>query len=152
MTTAELGQLMVLQKLTSLGASNAIVQKEGNRSSITFDAPNGKTYKVTTRAKTSGTWQTSTNYAAQCTLDKNDNEFWVFIDLGREPNTFYVTPLSWIRNDIYTAYMGYLEKHGGHRAQNDESTHHSISVKRIADWKDAWGLMGCSPFTTGNVK
>lgn len=144
MTTAELGQLMVLQKLTSLGASNAIVQKEGNRSSITFDAPNGKTYKVTTRAKTSGTWQTSTNYAAQCTLDKNDNEFWVFIDLGREPNTFYVTPLSWIRNDIYTAYMVYLEKHGGHRAQNDESTHHSISVKRIADWKDAWGLMGLS--------
>lgn len=63
MTTAELGQLMVLQKLTSLGASNAIVQKEGNRSSITFDAPNGKTYKVTTRAKTSGTWQTTTNYA-----------------------------------------------------------------------------------------
>ncbi|MCT4707058.1 hypothetical protein MUA03_14255 [Enterobacteriaceae bacterium H16N7] len=144
MTTAELGQLMVLQKLTSLGASNAIVQKEGNRSSITFDAPNGKTYKVTTRAKTSGTWQTSTNYAAQCTLDKNDNEFWVFIDLGREPNTFYVTPLSWIRNDIYTAYMVYLEKHGGHRAQNDESTHHSISVKCIADWKDAWGLMGLS--------
>ncbi|MRS14799.1 hypothetical protein GJV06_07905 [Enterobacteriaceae bacterium RIT691] len=144
MTTAELGQLMVLQKLTSLGASNAIVQKEGNRSSITFDAPNGKTYKVTTRAKTSGTWQTSTNYAAQCTLDKNDNEFWVFIDLGREPNTFYVTPLSWIRNDIYTAYMVYLEKHGGHRAQNDESTHHSISVKRIAGWKNAWGEMGLS--------
>lgn len=75
MTTAELGQLMVLQKLTSLGASNAIVQKEGNRSSITFDAPNGKTYKVTARAKTSGTRQTSTNYAAQCTLDKMTMSF-----------------------------------------------------------------------------
>lgn len=144
MTTAELGQLMVLQKLTSLGASNAIVQKEGNRSSITFDAPNGKTYKVTTRAKTSGTWQTSTNYAAQCTLDKNDNKFWVFIDLGREPNTFYITPLSWIRNDIYQAHSDYLDKNNGHRAQNDNSTHHSIAVKRIADWKDAWGLMGLS--------
>lgn len=133
MTTAELGQLRVLQKLTSLGVSNAIVQKEGNRSSITFEAPNGKTYKVTTRAKTSGTWQTSTNYAAQCTLDKNDYEFWVFIDLGREPNTFYITPLSWIRNDIHQAHLDYLEKHGGHRAQNDESTHHAISVKRIAE-------------------
>lgn len=144
MTTAELGQLMVLQKLTSLGASNAIVQKEGNRSSITFDAPNGKTYKVTTRAKTSGTWQTSTNYAAQCALDKKDNAFWVFVDLGREPNTFYITPLSWIRNDIYEAHLAYLDKHGGHRAQNDESTHHSISVKRIAGWKNAWGEMGLS--------
>ncbi|QLU67703.1 hypothetical protein [Citrobacter sp. wls718] len=144
MTTAELGQLMVLQKLTSLGASNAIVQKEGNRSSITFDAPNGKTYKVTTRAKTSGTWQTSTNYAAQCALDKKDNAFWVFVDLGREPNIFYITPLSWIRNDIYEAHLAYLDKHGGHRAQNDESTHHSISVKRIAGWKNAWGEMGLS--------
>ncbi|QLK62016.1 hypothetical protein GE278_15055 [Enterobacteriaceae bacterium Kacie_13] len=144
MTTAELGQLRVLQKLTSFGARNAIVQKKGNRSFITFDAPSGKTYKVTTRAKTSGTWQTSTNYAAHCTLDKNDNEFWVFIDLGRKPNSFYITPLSWIRNDIYEAYRDYLEKHGGHRAQNDESTHHAISVKRITDWKDAWGMMGLS--------
>jgi hypothetical protein len=143
-TTAELGQLSVLRKLTSLGAINVVAQKEGNRPFITFDAPNGKTYKVSTRAKTSGTWQTSTNYAAQCTLDKNDNEYWVFIDLGREPNVFYVTPLSWIRNDINEAHLGYLAKHGGHRAQNDESTHHSISDKRIADWKEAWGEMGFS--------
>jgi hypothetical protein len=34
MNTAELGQLMVLHKLTSLGARNAIVQKEGNKSFI----------------------------------------------------------------------------------------------------------------------
>lgn len=142
MTTAELGQSKTLQKLISLGARNAVIQKEGNKTFITFDAPNGKTYKVTTRTKTSGTWQTSTNYAAPCTFNKNDSEFWVFIDLGREPPVFYITPLSWIRNDIYQAYLDYLEKHGGHRAQNDESTHHAISVKRIADWKDGWAQMG----------
>ncbi|MFS7306807.1 hypothetical protein [Rahnella inusitata] len=72
------------------------------------------------------------------------NELWVLIDLSREPNSFYITPLSWIRNDIYEAYMDYLQKHGGHRPQNDESTHHAISVKRITDWKDAWGMMGLS--------
>ena len=144
MNTAELGQLAVLHKLTSLGARNIVVQKEGNKSFILFEAPNGKTCKVTTRSKKAGTWQTTTNYAAQCTLDKKDNAFWVFVDLGREPNTFYITPLSWIRNDIYEAHLAYLDKHGGHRAQNDESTHHSISVKRIAGWKNAWGDMGLS--------
>ncbi|MEG9636661.1 hypothetical protein, partial [Enterobacter asburiae] len=123
---------------------NVAVQKEGNKSFILFEAPNGKTCKVTTRSKKAGTWQTTTNYAAQCTLDKKDNAFWVFVDLGREPNTFYITPLSWIRNDIYEAHVEYLDKHGGHRAHNDESTHHSISVKRIAGWKNAWGEMGLS--------
>ncbi|WP_347290909.1 hypothetical protein [Kluyvera georgiana] len=142
MHTAELGQIAVLHKLTSLGARNIVVQKEGNRSFIIFDAPNGKTYKVTTRSKKTGTWQTSTRYAARWALDKNDNMFWVFVDLGREPNIFYVTPLSWIRNDIYEAHLAYLDKHGGHRAQNEESTHHSIAVERIAVWKDAWGEMG----------
>ncbi|MEY8711468.1 hypothetical protein [Mangrovibacter phragmitis] len=142
MTTAILGQLAVAQKLKSLGACNIVAQKEGNKTFVTFIAPNGKTYKVATRAKTSGTWQTTTDYGAPCALDKNDNEFWVFIDLGREPNTFYITPLSWIRNDIYEAHQVYLEKHGGHRAQNDESTHHAISVKRIAGWEDNWEQMG----------
>ncbi|WP_145489945.1 hypothetical protein [Yersinia rohdei] len=143
MTTAELGQLKVLEKLMSLGARNTAVQREGNNKSfIKFDAPNGKTYKVTTRAKTSGTWQTSTNYGAPCALDKNDNEFWVFIDLEREPNVFYIAPLSWIRNDIYEAHQVYLEKHDGHRAQNDGSTHHAISVKRIVGWESKWAQMG----------
>jgi hypothetical protein len=142
MVTAQSGQVKVFEKLQSLGARNAAIHKEGNKSFITFESLHGKTYKVTTRAKTSGTWQTSLNYAAQGALDKNDNQFWVFIDLGQEPQAFYVTPLSWIRNDIYEAHQHYLEKHNGHRPENDESAHHSIAVKRIAEWKDAWGQMG----------
>lgn len=142
MTTAALGQLAVLQKLTSLGASNIVAQKEGNKPFITFIAPNGKTYKVMTRAKTALTWQTSTRYGIERAVDKNGSEFWVFIDLGREPNAFYITPLSWIRNDIHQAHLDYLGKHGGHRAQNDESTHHAISVNRIAGWEENWEQMG----------
>lgn len=62
MNTAALGQLAVVQKLKSLGACNVVVQKEGNKPFITFIAPNGKTHKVMTRAKTAGTLQTSTRY------------------------------------------------------------------------------------------
>ncbi|WP_226572207.1 hypothetical protein [Mangrovibacter yixingensis] len=112
------------------------------RNWITLLTPNGKTYKVTTRAKKAGTWQTSTRYGIESAVDKNGSEFWVFIDLGREPNAFYITPLSWIRNDIHQAHLEYLVKHGGHRAQNDESTHHAIPVKRIAGWEDNWEQMG----------
>jgi hypothetical protein len=44
MNTAELGQLAVLHKLTSLGARN-VVQKEGNKSFILFEAPTVKRAK-----------------------------------------------------------------------------------------------------------
>lgn len=142
MKTAESGQVKVFQKLVSLGAKNVQNHKEGNRSFITFDAPDGRHCKVTTRAKTAGTWQTSTNYAASCPLNENDNEFWVFIDLGREPSAFYVAPISWVKNDIFNAHQDYLRKHDGHRALNDQSTHHAIPVKRITAWKDAWAKMG----------
>ncbi|MDI9764707.1 hypothetical protein [Morganella morganii] len=107
MTTAESGQLKVLQKLMSLGAINVSVCKEGRRTFIKFDSPTGKKYKVTTRAKMSGTWQTSINYANKCVPDKNDDEFWIFIDIRKEPATFYITPLSWIQNNIYEAHSGY---------------------------------------------
>ncbi|NIF57016.1 hypothetical protein F3J27_06035 [Enterobacter sp. Ap-916] len=142
MNTATIGLLNVLEKITNLGARNSIISKQGNRTFIEFISPNGNVYKVTTRAKTSGTWQTSINYGSICTIDKSDNEFWVFIDLEREPNSFYVTPLFWIRNDIYKAHALFMEKHGGRRPLNDESTHHAISKKRIADWMDRWELLG----------
>ena len=142
MNTAEIGQSNILKKLNSLGARNTAIHKEGNRSFITFSGPNGKCCKVTTRSKTAGTWQTTTNYAASCTFNKNDNEFWVFVDIGREPNLFYIVPLSWIRNDIHEAHSEYLRKHDGYRVVNDNSTHHSIPVKRISAWKDAWAQMG----------
>lgn len=56
MNTAELGQLAVLQKLTSLGARNIVVQKEGNKSFIIFESPNCKTCKVTTRITNDRIW------------------------------------------------------------------------------------------------
>lgn len=57
MTIAELGQLKVFEKLIILGARNTAIKKEGEKSFITFDVLNGKTYKVIIRAKMSGTWQ-----------------------------------------------------------------------------------------------
>lgn len=45
MTTAALGQLAVVQKLKSLGASNVVVQKEGNKPFITFIARMAKRTK-----------------------------------------------------------------------------------------------------------
>lgn len=142
MNTAKIGISKVFEKINNLGARNAIIKEQGNKSFIEFDSPNGNLYKVTTRARASGTWQTSTNYAQSINYSSIDNEFWVFIDLGQEPNVFYVTPLSWIRNDIDKAHSLFMKKHGGRRPLNDKSTHHAISKERIVDWLDRWELLG----------
>jgi hypothetical protein len=51
--------------------------------------------------------------------------FWVFVDFGGEPR-YWIVPEWWIRSDIHEAHQQYLQKHGGHRAENDDSNHHSI--------------------------
>lgn len=142
MSTVAIGQAKTIEKLRSLGATDIVADKVGNKPFITFTAPNGKKVKISTRSKSSGTWQTSTRYGAHGTVQENESEFWVFVDLGREPVAFYIAPLSWVRNDIHLAHRAYLEKHGGHRAENDESEHHAISVKRIIEWQECWALMG----------
>jgi hypothetical protein len=46
-----------------------------------------------------------------------------------------------MRNDIYTAHQKYLDKRNGHRAKNDDSTHHSIEEKRLEQWQDRWEIL-----------
>lgn len=50
-----------------------------------------------------------------------------------------------MENDIHAAHNKYLKEFGGHRAKNDASTHHAISVSRVAEWKDRWEVLGILP-------
>ncbi|EDW2259383.1 hypothetical protein [Salmonella enterica] len=121
---------------------DVLIKKEGKKEHITFLAPTGKRYKITTRAKKSGTWQTSINYGVVCPDNPNESEFWVFIDLSDETEVFYITPLSWIKNNIHKVHSEYLARNNGHRAINNNSPHHSISEERIERWKGEWSLIG----------
>jgi hypothetical protein len=54
---------------------------------------------------------------------------------------FWNVPDLWMKNDIHTAHETYLAEHGGRRAQNDESDHHSIDEKRLAEWEGRWEVL-----------
>ena len=142
MSTADIGFSKVSDKIKSLGAVNVVEVKSGNKRHITFTALNGKQDEITTRAKKKGTWQTSINYGVSRSENPNETKFWVFVDISKNEPVFYVAPLWWVENDIYCVHAAYLERYNGKRANNDNSTHHSISRKRIDSWVNAWELMG----------
>jgi hypothetical protein len=70
--------------------------------------------------------------------------FWVFVDLGEQdsPPQYWVVPEWWLRNDIYLAHKSYLDRHGGQRARNPNSTHHAIDEKRLTQWRNRWEILG----------
>lgn len=56
---------------------------------------------------------------------------------------FYVMPELRIRRDIYDGHQKYLSRHGGHRpGGNDASEHCRILPDRVAEWQDAWNVLG----------
>ncbi|MFL9783732.1 hypothetical protein BCV35_018405 [Vibrio cyclitrophicus] len=142
MSTAEIGYTKVYQKIKRLSAIDVVKVKDGNKRYIIFTSSNGKRYTVTSRAKKSGTWQTSTNYGVARSENLNETNFWVFVDISLNEPVFYIAPLWWVENDIHLAHSTYLQKHNGQRAQNNNSTHHSISKKRIKKWEEAWNVLG----------
>jgi hypothetical protein len=50
-----------------------------------------------------------------------------------------------MEKDIFTAHKECLAKHGGQRAKNDASTHHSIPLPRVQHWKDRWDVLCILP-------
>jgi len=55
---------------------------------------------------------------------------------------FYIMPEWWIANDIHERHAAYLKRYGGKRKHGGDSTHHSINLDRIAQWKDRWDILG----------
>ena len=142
MATAEIGFQNAKSKIRERGGVNVIEHKEGNKRFITYIGLDGKQYKVFSRAKKAGTWQTSTSYGKQQKPKNNETNFWLFVDIGFDPPKFYPVPFSWISNNIYEVHQAYLEKHGGVRPINKESNHHAVGLKRIKNWEDRWETMG----------
>ena len=79
---------------------------------------------------------------------KNEEiRFWVLVDLSKplgELPDFYVIPEYWIQNDIHKNNMADLANHGGKRPSGSESKHHSITMKRVEQWKGRWDILGAT--------
>jgi hypothetical protein len=107
------------------------------------------THRVSVQVKTKGPnsrgWQTTTRQglsSESANAVSFAGRFWVLVDLRPAYPEFYVMPELWIRNDIYERHREYLAAHGGHRRDNPASEHHLITVARIAEWQDAWDVLG----------
>lgn len=109
------------------------------------DAEHGHTVEIRVKTKTRGTWQTSIDDGRPMKGPQNQDQFWVLVDLGPNEAEFYIAPAWWMENDIYTNHQRYLDEHAGHRAQNDQSKHHAIPVKRLEQWKERWDILGIFP-------
>ena len=103
-----------------------------------------RTVELQVKTKRKGNWHTRTDEAKPTDTPlnlKNVRNFWVFVDLGGTLR-YWIVPDCWIRNDIHEAHQQYLNKHGGHRAQNDASNHHSIDESRLENWQNNWEILG----------
>ena len=106
-----------------------------------------RSVRLRIKAKQKGSWHSNTNEGrpkVEASGDSVESIFWVFVDLSGIPR-YWIVPEQWMRNNIYETHQEYLKKHGGHRAVNDASDHHSIVESRLADWEGRWGILGVFP-------
>ena len=142
--TARAGEHYVAAELNRRGAY--AVTFAGNMPKIDILASNterDRTVSVQVKTRRTGTWHASTDSAKKCEKKKNEDQFWIFVDLEdvEASPVYYIVPDWWMRNDIYVVNKAYLAKHGGKRAKNPDSKHHGIPVKRIEQWKDRWDVL-----------
>lgn len=106
-----------------------------------------RTIHIQVKTKRSGTWHASI-YDGRITKSPpkpmDETVYRIFVDLGElnAPPQYWIVPDWWMRNDIYQAHKEWLDKHGGKRPRNPDSTHHAINEKRLSEWKDKWEILG----------
>lgn len=118
----------------------------GNMPKIDILASNtdeSRTVRIQVKTRRAGTWQCSIEDGCSIKKDREDDNFWIFVDLAKEnqPPEYYIVPDRWIRNDIDNTHKAYLKKRFGRRAVTLESKHHAVDVRRLLEWKNKWNLL-----------
>lgn len=118
----------------------------GNMPEIDVMASNTeRTRTVSIQVKTcrAGDWQPSIDEGKKGGPFHDETRFWIFARLASDnkPPEYFIVPEGWIRNNIFEIHQSYIAKHGGTRPINPKAKHHSISSKRIQEWKDRWDLL-----------
>lgn len=144
------GEYFVVAELNKRGAF--AVPFAGNMPKIDLIACNSdesRTVYIQVKTKRGGnTWHSSIIGSRPTSPIPGESNFWVFVDLGGldEHPRFWIVPDWWIKNDIYTAHQAYIQKHGGQRVSNPESTHHAIEEGRLEEWSGRWDILGIFEF------
>jgi len=140
------GEYFVVAELNKRGAF--AVPFAGNMPGIDILACNkdrSRTVYIQVITKRGGkNWHSSIVGSQPMARKDDEHNFWVFVDLGDVQTSprYWIVPEWWIKNDIYQVHQAYLNKHGGKRPRNPDSTHHSIEESRLEEWKDKWNILG----------
>lgn len=140
------GEHFVVAELNKRGAY--AVAFAGNMPKIDLMACNrdqSRTVHVQVKTRSGGrAWQSSILVGKRMKPPADKTVFWAFVDLGGVDAAprYWIVPDWWIRNDIYKTHKAYLDRHGGKRARNPDSTHHSIDERRLKDWQGRWDILG----------
>jgi hypothetical protein len=96
------------------------------------------------KSRRSGHWQIPTTEGCAPDVHVDEREYWVLVDFSISADTpdCYVMPGKWLRNDIYKKHQDYLMAHGGDRPVTPGSTHHSVTLEDIEQWKNRWEILG----------
>ncbi len=66
----------------------------------------------------------------------------VWIDPGNRANDrFFLLTLLDLQETIAKNYTAYLERHGGRRPRNWESTHCSVTLEQLSQYEENWNLI-----------
>ena len=131
---ARAGEHYVAAELNKRGAY--AVTFAGNMPKIDLlacDSDQSRTIHIQVKTKRSrGSWHSTIVGCGVMIEPADETKFWVFVDLGACNATprYWVVPDWWMLNDIHRDHQEYLSRHGGKRAKNPDSKHHSIQEKR----------------------
>jgi hypothetical protein len=139
------GEYFVVAELNKRGAF--AVPFAGNMPKIDIIACNSdesRTVYIQVKTKRGGkTWHSSIIGSRPMLSKPDEFNFWAFADLGSLDGhpRFWIVPDWWIKNDIYEAHKEYLNRHGGTRPGNPDSTHYAIEEKRLSAWQGSWEIL-----------
>jgi hypothetical protein len=145
---ARAGEHFVVAELNKRGAFAASFT--GNMPKIDLMAckrDQSRTVHIQVKTKSGGrAFQTSITKGDLTSAPQDPLEetvFWVFVDLGGKESAprYWIAPDWWVPNDIDQAHRQYVDRHGGQRPKNLDSTHHAIDEKRLKEWQDRWDIL-----------
>ncbi len=140
------GEYFVVAELNKRGAF--AVPFAGNMPKIDLIACNhdeSRTVHIQVKTKRGGkTWHSSIVGSHPTAKKADEIIFWVFVDLGGfdEHPRFWIAPDWWVKDNIFKVHQEYLNKHGGKRPGNPDSTHHAIDEKKLSEWQGRWEILG----------
>jgi hypothetical protein len=156
--TKQIGEYLVAAELGRKGLIATTFT--GNVPDFDILATNKKFITIPIQVKTiwgpRGAWQLNAENFINIDIDKkngfqkvigkeglsNPDLICIFVRLiSQGDDEFYIFRLSDLQESIFEHYSQYLEKHGGKRPRNENSTHVSLTPENLKRFKGNWDLI-----------